>query len=146
MSWSRSGTGQPQQQEFGRWFLNNVAAAAFRLQVTLNAARARAAFATTSPAAGAPAAASPSLVQLGAESFLSGTSSVYAEEMYRAWKADPSRCAALQVESCWAGWRAGGVVCGAGVPALAVLGAFTSGGALCSTEDTRRRFFMAGCC
>lgn len=28
---------------------------------------------------------------LGAESFLSGTGAVYAEEMYRAWKADPAR-------------------------------------------------------
>lgn len=47
----------------------------------------------TSPFAPAAAAtgAGPSLVTLGADSFLSGTSSVYVEEMYRAWKADPSR-------------------------------------------------------
>ena len=36
----------------------------------------------------ASAATSPTL---GAESFLSGTGAVYAEEMYRAWKADPTR-------------------------------------------------------
>ncbi len=29
--------------------------------------------------------------QLGAESFLNGTSSVYVEEMFRAWKANPAR-------------------------------------------------------
>lgn len=29
--------------------------------------------------------------QLNAESFLSGTSSVYVEEMYRAWKTNPAR-------------------------------------------------------
>lgn len=41
--------------------------------------------------ASSAAASGASLVQQGAESFLNGTSSVYVEEMFRAWKADPKR-------------------------------------------------------
>jgi len=39
------------------------------------------------------------------ESFLSGTNAVYAEEMYREWKQDPSRCVAAGL------WLRGEVGC-----------------------------------
>lgn len=32
------------------------------------------------------------------ESFMTGTNSVYMEEMYRQWKSDPSRCVAIMRE------------------------------------------------
>jgi hypothetical protein len=58
--------------------------------IVLQAATAVRASASAAPAS-TTSGSQQSLVQLGAESFLNGTGGVYAEEMFRAWKADPKR-------------------------------------------------------